>query len=193
MRRYNLAPLASSLFIQAAITLFFTLGPLAGSQTTGGWRAAEVLLAGAAAAVGVFLRTGAPQSRSVVLAFEAVAVAIGAYGLMAEQVYLPGTIIGIGVLIRVASLPSSAPAPVVPAAPAGFPQYGEPCAPDAARFGVQQPQYGAAQPYGQPQYSAAQPFGQPQYAPPPQQPPAPSAPSPYESAAPTPPPAPDHP
>ncbi|HEX7104373.1 MAG TPA: hypothetical protein VF218_00260, partial [Acidothermaceae bacterium] len=79
MRRYNLAPLASSLFIQAAITIFFTLGPLAGTATTGGWRATEVLLAGAAAAVGVLVRSGAPQSRSVVLGFEAIAVAIGAY------------------------------------------------------------------------------------------------------------------
>lgn len=198
MRRYNLAPLASSLFIQAAITIFFTLGPLAGTGATGGWRAAEVLLAGAAAAVGVFLRTGAPQSRPVVLAFEAVAVAIGAYGLMAEHVYLPGTIIGIGVLIRVASLPSSPPAPVVPVAPTGFTQYGEPCPPDA-RFGIQPPQYGAPQSYAQPQYGAPAPYGQPTYGqsqayaqPQPYAQPQ-QAPSPYDSAAPTPPPPPDRP
>jgi len=171
MRRYNLAPLASSLFIQAAITLFFTLGPLAGTRTTGGWRATEVLLAGAAAAVGVFLRSGAPQSRPVVLGFEAVAVAIGAYGLMAAHVYLPGTIVGIGVLIRVASLPARQPAPAPPkSAPGAFPQYGQPCAPDPARFGIQQP-------HTQPQYGAPQPYAQPQ----------PTAPSPYDGAAPTPP------
>lgn len=211
MRRYNLAPLASSLFIQAAITIFFTLGPLAGTGTTGGWRATEVLLAGAAAAVGMFLRTGAPQSRPVTLGFEAVAVAVGAYGLMAQHVYLPGTIVGIGVLIRVASLPSSAPAPITHTAPTGFPQYGEQCAPDASRFGIQQPyaqpQYGAPQPsaqpaYGQPTYAQPtygqsqgylQPSGQPQPYAQPQQYAQPPAPSPYDSAAPTPPPAADRP
>jgi hypothetical protein len=205
MRRYNLAPLASSLFVQAAITIFFTLGPLAGTGTTSGWRAIEVLLAGAAAAVGVFLRTGAAQSRPVVLAFEAVAVAMGAYGLMADHVYLPGTIVGIGVLVRVASLPSQAPAPVMPVGP-GHPQYGAPCAPGEVT------QYGPAQPYGQQPY-AQQPYVQPTYAqptygqptygsqgyygapppaaqPPAAQPPAAQplpqqpAPSPYDSAAP---------
>lgn len=193
MRRYNLAPLASSLFVQAAITIFFTLGPLAGTATTGGWRATQVLLAGAAAAVGIFLRTGAPQSRPAVLAFESVAVAVGAYGLMADHVYLPGTIIGIGVLVRVASLPAKAPAPVMPSAPVmpGYSQYGAPCAPSGQpQYGAPQPQYGTqppgpqyAQPtFGQPTYGSQGYYGaQPPAAPPHQQP---QQPSPYQSAAP---------
>lgn len=208
MRRSNLAPFASSLYVQAAFTIFFTLGPLAGTGTTSAWRATEVLLAGAAAAVGVLLRSGSPQSRPVVLGFEAVAVAIGAYGLMADHVYLPGTIVGIGVLVRVASLSSSPAAPVMPAAPpTGFAQYGAPCAPgEMPQYG--QPQYGqqpyaqqphAQQPYaqptyGQPTYGSQGYYGQPQQPGPAQpgpaqagsqQPAPPFQPSPYDSAAPT--------
>lgn len=207
MRRHNLAPLAGSLFIQAAITIFFTLGPLAGTGATGGWRATEVLLAGGAAAVGLFVRTGSPQSRPAILAFESVAVAIGAYGLMADHVYLPGTIVGIGVLVRVASLPSSPPVPVAPTAPpSGFPQYGEPCAPGGVpQYGTAQPQPYAQPAYGQPAYGQPA-YGSPAYGSPgyygqppssaqaqqPQQPQHPQQmqqPSPYESAAPIPPPA----
>jgi hypothetical protein len=79
---------------------------------------------------------------------------------MAAHVYLPGTIVGIGVLIRVASLPAQSPAPAMPtsamptAAPGAFPQYGEPCVTDPARFGIQQP-------YAQPQYGAPEPTDRP--------------------------------
>jgi len=184
VRRYNLAPLSTSLFIQAALTAFFTLAPLGGES--GSWRAFELLIAAVAAAVGVFLRSGSPQSRNVVLGFEAIAIAVGAIALVSQHMYMPGTIIGIGVLIRVVNLPSQAPAPVMPGAPMPFGQFGgAPCDPATGQpYAPQpyaQPQYAQPQ-YGQPQYGQPQYGAQPQYAPAPYQdaaPMPPAAPTPY--------------
>jgi hypothetical protein len=183
VRRYNLAPLSTSLFIQAALTAFFTLAPLGGES--GSWRAFELLIAAVAAAVGVFLRSGSPQSRNVVLGFEAIAIAVGAIALVSQHMYMPGTIIGIGVLIRVVNLPSQAPAPVMPAAPMPFGQFGgAPCDPATGQPYAPQP-YAQPQYSAQPQYGAHPQYGQPQYGAQPQY-----APAPYQDAAPMPPAAP---
>ncbi|MGB8649384.1 MAG: hypothetical protein WCD35_01850 [Mycobacteriales bacterium] len=88
----------SALFVQAAVTALFSL---ANSGAGTGWTLLTLLVAAGAVFLGAALQ-GTPAMRNAVLAFEGVAAAFGVLGVLGGH-YVPGTVIGIGLLIRLAN------------------------------------------------------------------------------------------
>jgi 2-oxoglutarate dehydrogenase E2 component (dihydrolipoamide succinyltransferase) len=110
--------LRGTLLTQAAITAVFSFLPGNGMGST--WLVAQLALAAAAAVVAWYVGTGARQAYPAALAFEGVALAAGVIGLTGGR-YIPGTIIGIGALVRLlsgkeAALPQPVPAEAMDAA-----------------------------------------------------------------------------
>jgi len=134
---------STRLFVQAAFTGF--LAPISAHGST--WLMVTFALAGAAAVIGAVVRNGHEKTRELVIGYEAVAVAVGAVGLMGHH-YIPGTIVGIAALVT--ALNHQMPRPV--AVPA-------------------QATPGEAMPA--PQFAAAVPAAAPEYAPTPEYVPAP--------------------
>ena len=173
--------IATTLYIQAAITALFALVDKSRLEAAGdGWVTSALLLAAVVtAALGFFCSTGTPEAWGVTVGFEGLFVVLGVGVLLGAGVYVVGTIVAIGALIRllnrdiraVMTAPSVPDAPSPWAPPAGQPGYGPP-----APFG-QPPSYGQPAPYGgQPQPGGPAPFGQPpSYA----QHPQPGQPAPY--------------
>jgi hypothetical protein len=90
----------SALVVQAAITALFSLLPAAGSG--GHWVAIQLALAAAAGTVAWYVGTPGAATRPVGLGFEGVALAVGVVGV-AHHHYIPGTIVGIRVLVGLLS------------------------------------------------------------------------------------------
>jgi hypothetical protein len=101
---------STRLFVQAAFTGF--LAPVGSHGST--WLIATFALAAAAALVGAVVRGGHERTRELVIAFEAVAVVVGAVGLAAHH-YIPGTIVGIAALVTALNHPMPRTAAAVPA------------------------------------------------------------------------------
>lgn len=89
--------LRSALYLQAAVTALYSLAKDGG----GGWTLATMVVAAGAVFVGAALQP-TPQMRTGALAFEGFAVAFGIFGVVGGH-YVPGTIIAIGMLIRLSS------------------------------------------------------------------------------------------
>src|SRR5438270_12485631 len=115
---------STRLFIQAAFTGL--LAPAGSRSST--WLMATFAIAVGAAVVGAVVRTGHDRTRELVIGFEAVAVAVGAVGLVGGH-YIPGTIVGIGALVPAVnhSMPHAVAVPAqtapVEAAPVAAPEY----------------------------------------------------------------------
>jgi hypothetical protein len=92
--------LQSTLLTQAAVTALFSLLP--GNGTGSMWLVVQLALAAAAAGTAWYVGTGARQAYTMALAFEGVALAAGVIGLTGHR-YIPGTIIGVGALVRLLS------------------------------------------------------------------------------------------
>jgi len=123
---------STRLFIQAAFTGF--LAPLNAHGST--WLVVTFAVAGVAALLGAVARGGHERTRELVIGFEAVAVAVGAVGLLHHH-YIPGTIVGIAALVtalnhampRAVAVPAQAAPPEAQAAPqfaAPSPQFAAP-------------------------------------------------------------------
>jgi hypothetical protein len=167
--------LATTLYIQAAITALFALVDSSANAAAGdGW--VTPVLVGAAlisAGLGFFCASGNPSAWGITIAFEAFFIALGVGVLLLAGTYVVGTIVAIGALFRLAN------ADVRRAMTA--PDRGSPWAPpspgngQAAAYG-QPPVYGPPAEFGQPPaYGPPPEFGRPPaYGPPPEfgQPPA---------------------
>jgi hypothetical protein len=111
------ASIRASLFIQAALTGLFAFVP---TNNKGPWLALQLAFAAGAIVLAALLTSATPAMRVTILGFEGVAVLVGVLGLTQNH-YIPGTIIAVGVLIRMLTSHGSAftagPA-VIPPAPA---------------------------------------------------------------------------
>jgi hypothetical protein len=148
---------STRLFIQAAFTGL--LAPVGSHGST--WLIGTFALAAGALTVGVLAQRGHERTRELVMAFEAVAVAVGVVGLLGHH-YIPGTIVGVAALITAANHPMPRAAVAAMPAEAGTvaaPPFG-PTVPEGA---VPAPQLVAAVP-AQPMYAAplAPPVAEPQ-------------------------------
>jgi len=157
VRRLSLKGMNGLLFAQAGMGAFFALAfnTQSGNRLVG----LQLVIAFAAAGVGIYLRCDGVYSRDVVLVFEGLAVLAGLYGLT-EHIYLFGTVWAISVLAQCAGLPRHVP---IHQAPALHPAYqSAPCPPAPYQAAPYQPApYQAApQPTA---YQAAPPQGQPSY------------------------------
>ena len=129
----------STLLVQAAVTLLFGLLRPAPSAA---WTVGTIAVVTAAVGLAAALQPTAAL-RTAVLGFEGVALAFGALGLVAGH-YVPGTIIGVSLLIRLAQtsvddfvavpqpllpVPVSAPGAGPVAAPPAWPVAAAPVAP----------------------------------------------------------------
>jgi len=161
--------LAVDFYIAAALLVLFGLAvPGQGDPSTRTGRVAiELALAVACVGAGAYLRTGTAQARQVGLAVAGITVVYGAYMLISQQYYVPGTIVAIFALFRLASLGAAfgaaqtpTPAPAQPPMPYG---YGQPPGPN----GYPQPPmpYGYGQPPGPNGFAQPQQYGQPQQTP----------------------------
>ncbi|HUR74253.1 MAG TPA: hypothetical protein VMZ00_08250, partial [Sporichthya sp.] len=171
------------LFVQAAVTLLFGLLRPAPSS---GWTVATVAVAVAAVGLGAAL-SSTHVMRNAVLGFEVAALAFGVLGLVAGH-YVPGTIVGLHLLIKLWGISSAEFAAALdgsdPGAGAGL-GLGVPRAPEgstppwAAQPPAQQPPWAtpaqAAPPAAAPTGPPAAPTAAPPAAPPapPQAPAAP--------------------
>lgn len=182
MRRLSLKGLNGLLFAQAGMGAFFALAfnAASGNRLVG----LQLVIALAAACVGVYLRCDGVHSRDVVLWFEGLAVLAGLYGL-SQHIYLFGTLWAISVLAQCAGLPRHVP---IRPAFAPHPEYqAAPCPPVTYQATPYQAApyrptpYQSAPPTPMP-YQAAAPQGPPSYGldfwgPPAQQQPQPAQPS----------------
>jgi hypothetical protein len=115
--------LSTRLFIQAALTGL--LAPTARGST---WLVLTLAVAAGALAVGLLLRSSPPNGRQMVIGFEAVALAVGALGLLGGH-YIPGTIVGVVTLIATAKSGGGPPAADPWVVPADATAYPPPAAP----------------------------------------------------------------
>ncbi|HUR13664.1 MAG TPA: hypothetical protein VM097_04145 [Mycobacteriales bacterium] len=92
----------SALLLQAAVTLLFGL---LRSGTGSAWGLATVVIAVVAVGLAAALQA-TPAFRSAVLAYEVLALAFGAFGAASGH-YVPGTVIGLVLLIKLAQTPVS--------------------------------------------------------------------------------------
>src|SRR3954468_561099 len=133
---------STRLFVQAAFTGF--LAPMGAHGST--WLLVTFVLAGAAALIGAFVRNGHEKTRELVIGFEAVAVAVGAVGLMGHH-YIPGTIVGIAAAVTALNHPMPRPV-AVPAQAADYaaPAPAEQFAAPAKQFAAPAEQFAAPAP-----------------------------------------------
>ncbi|BEP12297.1 hypothetical protein acdb102_06080 [Acidothermaceae bacterium B102] len=145
MNRY-MASVRQSLFIQAAITAFFLLLPSGTVESH--LREVTLVLALVTAVLGVLVSMGLPNTYWMVVAWEAIAVGVGALSLT-KGYYIPGSIVAVALLIRLldanfkagflagAAAPPPAPAPVQPPYAMQQPAYVPPAyaPPPAAPYG----------------------------------------------------------
>jgi len=94
---------STRLFVQAAFTA--CLAPIGGKGST--WLAGTFALALVAAVLGAVVRGGHERTREMVIGFEAVAVAVGVFGLTSHH-YIPATIAGIAALVTAVNHPMPA-------------------------------------------------------------------------------------
>ena len=92
-----MASVRQSLFIQAAITAFFLLVP-AGTVDSQ-QRAVTLILALVTALLGVAVSMALPNTYWLVVAWEGIAVGVGAVSLT-KGYYIPGSIVAVALLIR---------------------------------------------------------------------------------------------
>jgi hypothetical protein len=156
---------STRLFVQAAFTGL--LAPAGSHGST--WLLATFALAAGAAVVGAVVRGGHERTRELVIGFEAVAVVVGAVGLIGGH-YIPGTIVGIAALITALNHPTSDAGPESVPAPAQAVAVPPQIAPvEAPQFAAPVPQFAAPAPeYAAPvaEYAAApQPAPEPVPAP----------------------------
>ena len=116
---------STRLFIQAGFT--GVLAPLSAHGST--WLVGTFALAAVAALLGAVVRSGHERTRELVIGFEVVAVAVGAFGLVGHH-YIPGTIVGIAALVTAVNHPMpravAVPAQAVPAQGVPAPQFAAP-------------------------------------------------------------------
>lgn len=102
--------LSTHLFWQAGVTAVFA--PFAATGGTS-WVLLVLLLAAASCGLGAYLRSDPPQGRTIVLAFEAVAVLVAGAGVFGGH-YVPGSIVGAATLLTAARSPAVDPEPTNP-------------------------------------------------------------------------------
>ncbi|MFL6139202.1 MAG: hypothetical protein ACJ74O_15565 [Frankiaceae bacterium] len=99
--------LRGSLITQAVVTALFSLVPGLGTDST--WLVVQLALAAGAGGAAWLVGQPGSSARTVTLGYEGVALAAGVVGLLGHH-YIPGTIIGVRVLVGALSHREPAPA-----------------------------------------------------------------------------------
>lgn len=111
----SLSGLRTSLYVQAAFTALFAFAPSQGGNAT--WTVVQLVLAAGAVLTAVGMERRAADARNLGLGFEVVALLVSVAALMGHH-YIPGTLVGLRVLVVLLSGRTSRAEQVTAAEPA---------------------------------------------------------------------------